>query len=112
MSSMLSMIITSLVGIILCVFGAINMTGNISSLHSYHRSRVREEDKKPFGRLVGIGNIMIGVSIVTFGILTYVYERTLLDAYVIAGTVIICVGIVIGLGISFFAMIKYNKGIF
>ena len=109
---MLSMIITIFVGIILCVFGAINMTGNISSLHSYHRSRVREEDKKPFGRLVGIGNILIGISIMAFGVLTYIYERTTVDAYVIAGTVIMCAGIVIGLGISFFAMIKYNKGIF
>ena len=45
MGPILSMAVTTVVGIILCVFGAINMTGNISSLHSYHRSRVREEDK-------------------------------------------------------------------
>ena len=112
MGPILSMAVTAVVGIILCVFGAINMTGNISSLHSYHRSRVREEDKKIFGRFVGIGNILIGISIMAFGVLTYIYERTALDAYVIAGTVIMCAGIVIGLGISFFAMIKYNKGIF
>jgi hypothetical protein len=29
-------IITGLVGILLCIFGGINMSGNISTLHSYN----------------------------------------------------------------------------
>ena len=106
------LIVTVLIGILVCVLGAVNMTGNISSLHSYHRKRVREEDKKPFGRLVGMGNIIMGASVAILGVLIYVWEQTQILAYAIAGGVIIAVGMIVGLGISFFAMIKYNKGIF
>ena len=109
---MASMIVTVLVGILLCVLGAVNTTGNISSLHSYHRKRVREEDKKPFGRLVGIGSIIIGISLAAFGVFMYVHEKTQNMLYFIAGCVVFGVGLVVGLGINFFAMIKYNKGIF
>ena len=109
---MSGLIVTVLIGILVCVLGAVNMTGNISSLHSYHRKRVREEDKKPFGRLVGMGNIIMGASVAILGVLIYVWEQTQILAYAIAGGVIIAVGMIVGLGISFFAMIKYNKGIF
>ena len=52
--------IAMLVGAVLVGMGIYNIKGNISSLHSYHRSRVKEEDRLPFGRLVGIGNITMG----------------------------------------------------
>ena len=105
-------ITTILVGIILCVLGGINMTGNISSLHWYHRQRVIEENRKPFGKLVGLGTLMIGVAIIVFGILSWIYETTMIEWLIIVGTVILGLGIVAGLGLSFYAMIKYNKGIF
>ena len=106
------MIVTVALGVLLCVIGVINTTGNVSSLHSYHRKRVREEDKKKFGTLVGIGTIIIGLAIASFGILYYIYERTGVKACVNAGTAAIIGGCVVGLFLNFFAMIKYNKGIF
>ncbi|MBO7303357.1 MAG: hypothetical protein J6U68_04140 [Clostridia bacterium] len=109
---MVAMIVTIALGVLLCVIGGINMTGNISSVHSYHRKRVREEDKKKFGLLVGIGTIVIGLGIAAFGILYYIYERTDVRACVNAGTAAIIGSCVVGLFFSFFAMIKYNKGIF
>ena len=109
---MIAMIVTSLVGILLCVLGGVNMSGNISSLHSYHRARVNEEDKKKFGKIVGIGNIIIGVSIIAYGILQYIYERTQVFSYFLTGIICMIVGMIVGLGICFFGMIKYNKGIF
>ena len=109
---MISMIVTVLLGILLCVLGGVNMTGNVSSLHYYHRKRVKEEDKKPFGRLVGIGSIIIGVSIIALGIFMYCFEQSGIFTYFILGCVIFGVGIVAGLALNFFAMIKYNKGIF
>ena len=60
---MVESIIPIAIGILISVLGIINMTGNISSLHSYHRHRVKEEDIKPFGRLVGTGTLIIGVSL-------------------------------------------------
>ena len=99
-------------GLLISILGMINMTGNISSLHWYHRKRVTEEDRKPFGKLVGLGNIIIGISMIVFGILFLIFEQTQLTALVIIGVIELIVSIIVGMIISFYAMKKYNGGIF
>ncbi len=96
------------VGILCIVLGVSNMRGNISSLHSYHRKRVREEDRLPFGRLVGLGTVIIGASILLCNF-AYLLKTPFFHA---VGTAILVVGLIVGLGISFYAMKKYNNGIF
>ncbi len=98
-------------GILISILGIINMTGNISSLHWYHRQRVTEENRKPFGKLVGFGTLIIGIAMIIFGILFLIFEQTQLDIFVIIGTVELIAGIVAGLIISFYAMKKYNGDI-
>ena len=88
------------------------MTGNVSLLHSYHRNRVKEEDKKPFGLLVGIGTIIMGLSIIAMSILLTVATSTQNNTYEIIGYSVFGVVFTIGLGINIFAMVKYNKGVF
>ena len=105
-------IVTFLVGVVCIVLGISNMRGNISSLHSYHRSRVSEEDRIPFGKQVGLGTIIVGIGIIVFSVLSSVTLYTENDIFVLVGTAILIVGIILGLVISFRAMIKYNKGIF
>ena len=105
-------IVTFLVGVICIVLGISNMKGNISSLHSYHRNRVSEEDRVPFGKQVGLGIIIIGIGIIVFSVLSAVTLYTENDIFILLGTVLLIVGIIVGLIISFKAMIKYNKGIF
>ena len=51
-------IITTLLGIVCIVLGVLNMKGNISTVHWYHRKRVSEENRLPFGRLVGFGRLL------------------------------------------------------
>ena len=109
---MLSSIVTLIVGVVCIALGISNMRGNISSLHSYHRHRVSEEDKIPFGKKVGLGIIIIGIGIIVFSGLSAVTFYTENDVFVLVGTAIMIVSIVVGLVISFRAMIKYNKGIF
>lgn len=109
---MLEFIVTLCLGIVICVLGIINMTGNISSLHSYHRKRVSAENIKPFGRLVGLGTLLIGIAMIVFGILFLIFERTQIGALVMIGAVELIASIVVGTAISFYAMIKYNGGIF
>ena len=109
---MTSSIMTALVGLILCFLGYRNMKGDISSLHSYHRSRVSEEDVKPFGKLVGIGTIISGVAVMVFSAFMLVTLKTGMELFTIIGTVLLILGLVGGLGISFYAMKKYNGGIF
>ena len=105
-------IVTFLVGVVCIVLGISNMRGNISSLHSYHRSRVSEEDRIPFGKQVGLGTIIVGIGIIVFSVLSSVTLYTENDIFILVGTAVLIVGIILGLVISFRAMIKYNKGIF
>ena len=105
-------IVTFLVGVVCIVLGISNMRGNISSLHSYHRSRVSEEDRIPFGKQVGLGTIIVGIGIIVFSILSSVTLYTENDIFILVGTAVLIIGIILGLVISFRAMIKYNKGIF
>ena len=99
-------------GLFISILGIINMTGNISSLHSYHRHRVSEADRKPFGKLVGLGTLIIGLAMIVFGVLFLIFEQTQLEALVIIGVVELIASIIVGMVVSFYAMKKYNGGIF
>ncbi len=99
------------VGVILIVMGFLNMKGNISSLHSYHRHRVREEDRLPFGRMVGLGTILCGLAVTIFGTMMLIYEKTQLAVFSLIGTLLLITGLGVGLVLTFRAMIKYNGGI-
>ena len=109
---MVGYVVTVIVGIICIILGIGNAKGNISTLHSYHRNRVSKEDILPFGRLVGSGTILCGIGISVFGIVGALGTYFTLPILVIIGAAVMCVCLVLGLGISFYAMIKYNKGIF
>ena len=101
-----------LVGVVCVVLGISNMRGNISTLHSYHRHRVSEEDRISFGKQVGLGTMIVGIGIIIFSILSTVTLYTENNIFTLIGAVILIVGIIVGLIMSFKAMIKYNKGIF
>ena len=101
-----------LLGIFLCVLGRFNMKGDISSVHRYHRARLTVEDKAPFGRLVGSGTLIIGLSTIALGCLSFLAEITQIEIFTVIGSVIVVIGILIGLAMCLYAMFKYNKGIF
>ena len=52
-----------IVGILSSVIGAVNIKGNIRTIHAYNRRNVREEDIPKYGRAVGTGTLIIGVSL-------------------------------------------------
>ena len=105
-------IVLFFLAVFVIILGAINTTGNISSLHWYHRQRVTEEDRLPFGRLVGAGTMLIGASIGVFGVLKLIYDNTQSLILLWCAGFVLAIGIIVGLALSFWAMIKYNKGIF
>ena len=105
-------IVTFAVGVICIVIGIINMRGNISSIHSYHRRRVAKENILPFGKMVGLGTVIMGVGIILFSILSAITFRTDNDTFVLIGTVAMIASFVVGMALSFYAMRKYNGGIF
>jgi uncharacterized membrane-anchored protein len=109
---MTAVITVAALGILLSVIGVINMTGNISTVHGYHRKRVTEENRKAFGKLVGAGTLIIGLAMLVYGILLFAFEQTQNEALSVIGVVILLAGIVAGSALSFYAMKKYNGGIF
>lgn len=109
---MVGFIVTLLVGTFILVIGVITARGNISLLHSYHRNRVSEEDKKPLAKWAGIGLIIVAVSLIINGALSIIATFLEVDLLIILANWIMGVGLVIGLIISLVAINKYNKGIF
>lgn len=101
-----------IIGIFIIFLGVNNRKGKISSVHSYHRNRVSEENRLPFGQMIGTGTIIVGIALIVMGCLNFVGEQTGNALFTMIGSVIVVIGIVLGLGLSFYAMMKYNKGIF
>ena len=100
------------VGVLLVVLGALNIRGDISMLHSYHTHRVSEEDRAPFGKKIGLGTVICGASVSVFSILSFLslYLNNQILLYIGTGALIL--GLICGLGLIFYALFKYNKGIF
>ena len=109
---MIAQIPVLLIGILIAVMGIMNMTGNINTLHSYHRHRVKPEDRLPFGRMVGAGTLTVGVGVMVFATLMMIYEAASIEILVPIAVALMLVCIAVGLVISFWGMFKYNKGIF
>ena len=109
---MAGFIVSAIIGVICIILGISNTQGNISSLHYYHRHRVSEEERIPFGKQVGLGTIIIGVGIIIFSVLSTVTLYAENNIFILIGTAVLIVGIVVGIIITFRAMIKYNNGIF
>ena len=109
---MWAMLFPIFAGFACVLLGISNMKGNISTIHEYHRKRVKEEDKPAFGKVVGLGTVIIGVGIILMGILSMISLWTEIQLILWIGMGIMAAGFLVGLVISFCAMFKYNKGIF
>ena len=93
-----------LVGILVLICGIIMFSGRIEIVHSYNRKRITEESRKPYGRCVGAGSIIIGAGIIIDGIITFFSKNI---PHVIT---MICA--FVGVVFIFYGQFKYNKGIF
>lgn len=107
-----SVIVPFILGIFIVVLGVNNMKGNISTIHWYHRRKVTQENQKIFGKLVGLGTVIIGAAVSVYSILTAIAAKSQFPPLESIGSILLIVSVVIGLSLSFWAMIKYNKGIF
>lgn len=93
-----------IIGIAFSVIGIVNIKGNISTVHSYNRRKVTEEDVPKYGKAVGTGMLIIGVSLIVSYFATFWCETVTAFIEIPA--------IVVGLGFILYAQIKYNHGIF
>lgn len=91
-------------GIFISVLGIVNIKGNISTIHSYNRRKVSEEDIPKYGKAVGTGTLIIGISLVISYFTTF-WSESIMDF-------IIFPAIAIGFAFILYGQIKYNHGIF
>ena len=93
-----------ILGLCISVIGIVNIKGNISTIHSYNRRRIKEEDIPKYGNVVGAGTLIMGLSLVLGFIVSFWNEE--IKGFIIAPAIIV------GLGLMLYGQIKYNKGIF
>ena len=94
-----------LIGVILAILGITNFKGNISSIHWYNRRKVAEIDIPKYGRCIGVGTLIMGLSLIFSAVLEVIFKTAIFDYIAFAGCVI-------GLAIMLYGQFKYNKGIF
>ncbi len=97
-------IILLLIGILLIVMGLVNITGNISTIYAYNRKHVKEEDILNYGRMVGLGTLVMGIALVMS------YFLIQFQTGVNIGFILMP-GIMIGLILILYGQFKYNNGI-
>ena len=108
----IGIIIPLAAGASIIFFGVMNMRGDISSLHSYHRDKVAPQNVRAFGRLVGLGTVITGASVSLFSGFLLIAEIKESSLIMILGSTLLCVGLAAGILISLIAIKKYNGSIF
>lgn len=91
-------------GLVIGILGIVIATGHIEVIHSYNRARITDETRKPYGRTVGSGCLVMGIGIAVDGVISILKESF--------PPVPVIVGLVIGLVLILYGQFKYNKGIF
>ena len=98
-------IVELVLGLFTIAIGLANIKGNISTIHWYNRRRVTEENAPKYGRVVGTGMVIMGMSLViSFFVMTFWSEY-------IADIIVLVMGIG-GFLIALYGQFKYNRGIF
>ena len=92
-------------GICITILGIFNLKGNISSIHWYNRLKITEENRKKYGKSMGIGSLIIGICMTITAILQMIFCNENI-------WYITVLGILIGLIFMIYGQMKYNKGIF
>ena len=102
-------IIILVLGILIIPLGIMNIKGNISSIHWYNRTRITEETRPKYGKLMGIGTVVISAGLIISAIINIMMDAEI--AITISGGITL-VSVIVGVGFMLYAQIKYNKGIF
>ena len=93
-----------ILGLFISAIGFVNIKGNISTVHSYNRRKVKEEDVPKYGKAVGTGTLIMGISLVLAFVASFWSELLI--------AIIVMPAFIVGIGFILFGQFKYNKGIF
>lgn len=93
-----------ILGVFISAIGITNIKGNISTIHSYNRRKVKEDDVPKYGKVVGTGTLVIGISCIVAFIVSF-WSELLMD-------MVLLISVIVGLGFILYGQFKYNKGLF
>lgn len=91
-------------GLFISALGIVNIKGNIGTIHSYNRRKVKEADVPKYGKAVGTGTLVIGASLVLSYPVAFRNEAAI--------NYIVLPALAIGLAFILYGQIKYNHGLF
>ena len=96
----------AVVGVVLIVLGFLTWKKQtIAFLHSYHYKNVKEEEIPEYTKLMGIGQIIIGIAFCLAALLRLLSKQT-------ASWVIFISGLAAGLVFIFIAQSRHNGSLF
>ncbi len=98
-----------ILGILMVFIGIENVKGNIASIHWYNRRRITEETRPKYGKLMGVGTLIIAGGLIFSAILNMLVR---MNVVVVISSAITLITVIVGILIMLYAQIKYNKGIF
>ena len=93
-----------ILGLFISAIGFVNIKGNISTVHSYNHRKVKEEDVPKYGKAVGTGTLIMGISLVLAFVASFWSELLI--------AIIVMPAFIVGIGFILYGQFKYNKGIF
>ena len=93
-----------ILGLFISAIGFVNIKGNISTIHSYNRRKVKEEDVPKYGKAIGTGTLIMGISLVLAFVASFWSELLI--------AIIVMPAFIVGIGFILYGQFKYNKGIF
>ncbi len=92
-------------GLVLLILGVANYKGNISSVHWYNRRKVSEADIPKYGKCIGTGTIIFGITLFVTAILEVMLRDPIVE-------IVLLIGFAVGLVFMLYGQFKYNKGLF
>ncbi|MBQ7008570.1 MAG: hypothetical protein IJN05_05060 [Ruminococcus sp.] len=98
-----------ILGILMVFIGIENVKGNIASIHWYNRRRITEETRPKYGKLMGIGTLVIAGGLIFSAVLNMIVK---MNIAVLIGGAITLITVIVGIAFILYAQFKYNKGIF
>ena len=102
-------VVMLIIGILLVVIGIENVKGNIASVHWYNRTRITDETRPKYGKLVGIGTLTIAGGLILSAVLNMLFK---MNVVVLISGIITLATVIVGISFILYAQFKYNKGIF
>ncbi len=103
---LIELIVLPILGVVFIYLGyLIWKKEKISLIHSYHYTKVKEQDKKAYTQLMGKGVLLMGIGMILTGVIDYVTKT----AY---GWFVFGFFFIIGFIIITIAQKRYNGGLF